>query len=96
MEQERRNEAELLIKKVLKEKSFLALTENEKHFLIDVYNDEMKIASDDYENYQKLPESQKLVNIVILALKEYIGSWHVSTKEMEDISKYIESISNFE
>ncbi|BFU77069.1 hypothetical protein ALC152_02840 [Arcobacter sp. 15-2] len=96
MEQERRNEAELLIKKVLKEKSFLVLTENEKHFLIDVYNDEMKIASDDYENYQKLPESQKLVNIVILALKEYIGSWHVSTKEMEDISKYIESISNFE
>jgi len=96
MEQERRNEAELLIKKVLKEKSFLALTENEKHFLIDVYNDEMKIASDDYENYQKLPESQKLINIVILALKEYIGSWHVSTKEMEDISKYIESISNFE
>lgn len=96
MEQERRNEAELLIKKVLKEKSFLVLTENEKHFLIDVYNDEMKIASDDYENYQKLPESQKLINIVILALKEYIGSWHVSTKEMEDISKYIESISNFE
>lgn len=96
MEQERRNEAELLIKKVLKEKSFLVLTENEKHFLIDVYNDEMKIASDDYVNYQKLPESQKLVNIVILALKEYIGSWHVSTKEMEDISKYIESISNFE
>lgn len=96
MEQERRNEAELLIKKVLKEKSFLVLTENEKHFLIDVYNDEMKIASDDYENYQKLPESQKLVNIVILALKEYIGSWHVSTKEMEDISKYIESISTFE
>jgi len=96
MEQERRNEAELLIKKVLKEKSFLVLTENEKHFLIDVYNDEMKIASDDYENYQKLPESQKLVNILILALKEYIGSWHVSTKEMEDISKYIESISTFE
>lgn len=93
MEQERRIEAEILIKKVLKEKSFLNLTEEEKIFLIDVYSDDMKEASSNYKKYLLLSESEKLVNIVILVLKEYMGSWHVSTDEMKDISEYIKNIS---
>jgi hypothetical protein len=93
MEQTRRAEAEVLIKKVLKEKSFLNLTEKEKIFLIDVYSDDMKEASRNYEKYLLLSESEKLVNIVVLVLKEYIGSWHVTTDEMKEISDYLQSIS---
>jgi len=86
-------EAEALIKKVLTEKSFLTLTEKEKAFLIEFYNDDMKSASKNYEEYLLLSESEKLVDIVVLALKEYIGNWHVSTKEMQEISEYLETIS---
>lgn len=88
-------EAEILIKKILKEKSFLILTEEEKSFLFDVYSDDMKIASKNYEEYLALTDSEKLSNILVLVLKEYLGSWHVSTAEMKEISNYIESISKF-
>jgi len=93
MEEDKRVEAEKLIKKVLQEKSFLILTEEDKIFLVEEYSDDMKIASKNYEEYLLLPESQKLVNIVVLALQEYLGNWHVSTDEMKDISDYLQSIS---
>lgn len=93
MEQNRREKAELLIKKVLEEKSFTSLTEEDKSFLIDEYSDEMKIVSKNYDEYLALPTQQKLVNIIIYSLKEYLGSWHVSTKEMQEISEYLETIS---
>jgi len=93
MEQNRREKAELLVKKVLQEKSFLSLSEEDKSFLIEEYSDEMKIQSKDYGEYLSLPTEQKLVNIIVSVLKEYIGSWHVSTKEMKEISQYLETIS---
>ncbi len=92
MEQQKKEQAEILIKKVLEEKSFLVLTQEEKTFLIDVYSDEMKVASSDYEKYLALNETDKLVDIVLVALKEYMGSWHVSTEEMNDLSEYIKGI----
>jgi len=93
MEQKRRQEAEILVKKILQEKSFLNLTQEDKTLLFDVYDDDMKVASKNYNEYLLLPESERLVNIVILVLKEYIGSWHVTPSEMEEISEYLKDIS---
>ncbi|MGB5866492.1 MAG: hypothetical protein WBG69_01350 [Arcobacteraceae bacterium] len=89
---QQREQAEILIKKVLEEKSFLVLTQEEKTFLIDEYSDEMKVASSDYEKYLALSESEKLVDIVLVALKEYMGSWHVSTEQMNELSEYMKGI----
>jgi hypothetical protein len=91
--EEKRADAELLIKKVLQEKSFLVLTQEDKSLIIDVYDDEMRIESTNYEEYLLLDESEKLNNILVLVLKDYLGSWHVSTEEMKEISDYIQSIS---
>ena len=96
MEEVRRVEAEVLIKKVLKEKSFLILSAQEKTFLFDVYSDEMKVASNNYDEYLLLSESEKLVNIVILVLKEYMGNWHVTPEEMKEISEHLHNIAKIE
>jgi len=96
MEQIERMDAEILIKKVLKEKSFRILTEEEKTFLFDVYSFDMKVACKDYEKYLLLSESEKLANILVLVLKEYMGSWHVTSEEMKEISEYIQTISKIE
>jgi len=93
MEQNRREKAELLVRKVLEEKSFESLSEGDKSFLIDEYSDEMKIESKNYDDYLALSVQQKLVNIIIYSLKEYLGSWHVSTQEMNEISEYLKTIS---
>ena len=90
---EKRADAELLIKKVLQEKSFLVLTQADKLLIIDAYDDEMRIESINYEEYLLLDESEKLNNILVLVLKDYLGSWHVSSEEMKEISDYIQSIS---
>jgi hypothetical protein len=90
---EKRADAELLIKKVLQEKSFLVLTQADKLLIIDAYDDEMRIESVNYEEYLLLDESEKLNNILVLVLKDYLGSWHVSSEEMKEISDYIQSIS---
>jgi hypothetical protein len=96
MEEERRIAADVLIKKVLKEKSFKCLTEQDKTFLFDVYEDDIKVASSNYREYLLLPESEKLVNLLVLVLKVYIGNWHVTTEEMNEISEYIKNISKVE
>jgi len=93
MEQCRRDEAAILIKKVLQEKSFLILTENEKELIIDSYSDEMKIESKNYDKYLSLSLNEKLTNIVLFAIKEYLGSWHVSSDEMKEISEYMKEIN---
>ena len=85
--------AEMLIKKILKEKSFVSLTDEEKSFLIDFYDDDMKAVMKSYKEYLLLPVLEKLVNIVIYTLKEYLGSWHVTTEEMEEISQYLQNIA---
>jgi len=93
MKNKTNEEAEILIKKILQEKSFANLREEEKTFLIDFYDDDMKVMMKNYKEYLLLPVSEKLVNIVMYVLKEYIGSWHVTPKEMEEISSYLRDIS---
>ena len=93
MEEKRRLEAEELIKKVIREKSFLNLSDEEKKCILDVYSDDMKAASNDYDMYLLLPESKKLVNIVVFVLKEYVANWHVTPAQMKEISQYIQDIS---
>jgi len=93
MEKCRRDEAEILIKKVLQEKSFLILTENEKKLIIESYTDEMKIESKNYDEYLSLSQNEKLTNILVFVLKEYLGSWHVSSDEMKEISDYMKEIN---
>ncbi|PIF04220.1 MAG: hypothetical protein CSA86_02555 [Arcobacter sp.] len=90
--EENRQEAQKLIQKVLKEKSFLILTEEEKALIIEVYNDDMKAESKNYKKYLTLNQNEKLKNILVLTLKDYLGSWHISTQEMEEISQYIQDI----
>ena len=90
--EEKRETAELLIKKVLEQKSYLILTEEEKLMIIDAYSDEMRIENKDYERYLSLSVIEKLDNIVVLVLKEYLGSWHVSSSEMSEVSEYMEGI----
>lgn len=94
--EERRLEAEGLIKKVIQEKSLIILSEEEKAFLIDFYNDDMKDACRDYKGYLELAESQKIMNIIILVLKEYLGSWHISSNEVQEISACLEAISKMQ
>jgi len=96
MEKEKREKAEIIIKKILQEKSLSVINQDEKAFLFDVYSDDMKIASKDYELFLTLPESEKLINIILVVLKEYIGSWHVSPEEMKQLSEYIKTISKDE
>jgi len=93
MAQSSTEKAELLIKKVLKEKSFESLSKEDRDFLIEEYSDEMKIESKNYDEYLSLPTQKKLVNIIVYSLKEYLGSWHVSTQEMKEISEYLAIIS---
>ena len=90
--EEKRETAELLIKKVLEKKSYLILTEEEKLMIINAYSDEMRIENKDYERYLSLSVIEKLDNIVVLVLKEYLGSWHVSSSEMNEISEYMKDI----
>jgi len=90
--EEKRETAELLIKKVLEQKSYLILTEEEKLMIINAYSDEMRIENKDYERYLSLSVIEKLDNIVVLVLKEYLGSWHVSSSEMNEISEYMKDI----
>jgi len=93
MSQENRKKAEELVKNVLHKKSFMVLSQEEKLFIIDEYQEEMKIESKDYETYLQLDEIDKLNNILVLVLKDYLGSWHVSSEEMKEISEYIATIS---
>jgi len=93
MEINRREEAEKLIQKILKEKSFSVITQDEKNFLFEEYTDEMKIESKSYEKYLGLSDTEKLENIMVHSLKEYIGGWHVTPEEMSEISNYIQSFS---
>ena len=90
--EEKRETAGLLIKKVLEQKSYLILTEEEKLMIIDAYSDEMRIEKKDYERYLSLSVIEKLDNIVVLVLKEYLGGWHVSSSEMNEISEYMKDI----
>jgi len=93
MTQDRRKDAERLVKLVLEKKSFLILSEDDKRLILDVFEDDMKVESNDYKKYCSLSESKKLENIVIYNLKVYLGNWHVSSDEMEDISEYMKNIT---
>lgn len=88
--------AEALIKDILQQKSFTHLTEKEKLFLIDFYSDDMKDACRNYKGYLALPQSQKLMNIIVLVLKEYLGSWHITSDEVAQISSYLQELSSIE
>lgn len=96
MENDNRAKAEELIKKILEKKSFLVLNEDEKQFLFDTFSEDMKRVTKNYDEYLKLSDALKLEHIVMVALKEYMGSWHVTPEQMVELSEYVQAIAKSE